>query len=378
MERTPHEGKMNRLHGESAYCRVLSVNKEDRTVACTTFGPPGSFAHDLYLEKAKMLGMSNHANGAESVHLPEAGAIGIVHFVESQPYILGFLNPDDPDQVGTDVSGFNTNRTKVNAGDIMLYQKLKNFIAIRNSGVIEIESSPQLKTYYLPERGELSTFCLNYDFQCNGGAVTWLTTDKQKTTKLTAVIKDQVGATKVIRIEGGNVDNDAIMTLKTGAPNDQQGIDNPNFSLEIKDSGETIVKINEAATLDIKEDGATTFDTRKNIGITLDEALTITGKSDMTIKSDKNITMNATSKFLADAENIVMNAKTSGKAGEGAGDAMVLGDTLLQALKAFIQTYNSHIHPYVDTPVGPAISQPPMLPAAPITDSVLSKKWKVE
>jgi hypothetical protein len=378
MERTPHEGKMNRLSGLSACFQVLSVNLDDRTVECRTWSTPGSFAHDLHITKAIMVGVSNHYNGAESVHMPLPGAVGILHFVESQAYILGFTNPNDPNGVATNDNGFNLSRLQIASGDTVFYQRLKNYIAIRNSGVIEMEASPQLKTYMLPDRGELSTFCLNYDFHANGGDIAWLTTDKQKTTKLSAIIKDQVGATKIIKFDGGNVDPDNIMILQTGTPNSNQGIDLPNFYLEVKDTGETTLKVNDKATLNLKDSGATTFDTRMNIGITLDEALVISAKKDINVSSDTTINVKATADLLADAENIVMNAKTLGKAGKGASDFMVLGDTLLQALKSFIQTYNSHIHPYVDTPIGPAISQPPMLPAAPITDSVLSKKWKVE
>jgi hypothetical protein len=378
MEVTPHEGKMNRLHGEVAYCQVLSIDTNDRTVAVRAFAPSTSPLNSMSPTRVKLLGMSNHISGAESVHLPDVGSIGILMYVESQPYIIGFFNPDDPNQIKTDANGFNTNRTPINRGDTILYGKRKNFVAVRNSGVVEIESSSQLKTFYLPERGEISTFCLNYDFQTNGGSTTWVTTDKERTTKLTTIIKDQVGATQVARIEGGNVDGDNILTLKTGVPNDNQGIDNTNFSLEIKDTGETTIAITDKATLNIKETGATTFDSKLNLGITLEDALVITAKKDVTVHSETNMNLTAMQKLFAEADNIIANAKTAGKLGTAASEPIVLGNVLLTLLKTFVQSYNQHMHPYVDTPVGPSVTQPTMLPATPFDSSMLSKKWKVE
>lgn len=377
MENTPHEGKMAKLNNKLVFFRVQSVDKDARTVQCVTWSAPDEPGDDLTLSKVKTLSMSNHVNGAESIHLPEAGACGVIAFVESQPYILGYFHPDDPDSVVSNDKDFNNNRTLINSGDTIFYQKLKNFIAIRNSGVIEIESTPLLKILMLPDRGELSTFCLNYDFQANGGSVVWATTDKEKTTKLTAIIKDQVGAKKVIRIEGGNVDDDHILTLKTGTPNKAQGIDAPNFSLAIKDTGETTVKVNDATTLNITDTGVTTFTSKLNLNISIEDAIAISSKKTLLITSDKDMTVKTLTKLLAEAENIILEAKTSGKAGAGASEPMVLGNMLLKALKILIQVFNTHFHPYTDDG-SPSITQPPVIPATPVTDSILSKKWKVE
>lgn len=376
MDRTPHEGKMNRLHGRTAIGIVRTVNLQDRTVTCSTASIKGDPTHDLWIQKARMLGMSNHYNGAESVSMPEAGAVCVLHWVDTQAYIIGFLNAPDPELRVSNEAGFVLNREQINVGDTMFYGKEKNFVAIRNGGPIEIQASSQLKTFYLPDRGELSTFCLNYDFLCSGGTITWLTSDTEQTSKLTAIIKDQISPTKIIKFVGGNADNDAIMTLQTGTPNKYQGIDSPNFSLEVKDNGETLMNVNAKAGLNIKEGGETQYYTMANLGITVDDATAITSKKDITVHTDTNMTMTIMAKLFAEAENIVLNAKTSGKAGDAASDAMVLGDKLLILLKTMAQTFTTHSHFYMAGP-SPSTTPPPMIPMM-ADESILSKKWKVE
>lgn len=172
MNKSIYERSNNSRQGRSnGICmgRITNVNIDTRLCRVKTFFGPSELL-DLDLQNVQWVNVDGNSDGDESGSIPREGAIGLVFFIEGEPYIFGFIKPLN----GT--KGAVTGKeavTRLVRGDKLISTKSGNHIVIRSNGSIEIVSKETLKTIYIPTDSRIIEVCRNFNFKTDGGYINW-------------------------------------------------------------------------------------------------------------------------------------------------------------------------------------------------------------
>ena len=378
-EETIHEGKYTDiLNGVVCFCTVISVDTAGRRVKVRCIAPSGHPMSDKTIDGVQSIQSLATSAGDEVYSAPPVDSQGILIVVESTPFVLGYYNPE---QTGRDLTNSNApalqNRQNLAIGDIVLYNAFQSRLIIRNFGLIEIQSTEQLKTIYTPDRDVLSVTCQNQKFLANGGFSAWETNDATQDTLITLVIQDNLAPTNIMRFDVGQNDSEVMFNARIGPPNEDIDVDEPVYQNIIKDNGDWVMTVTDKAAINITPTGAWT----SVFSGVFKESITGTYDSSSdgarTLKTGKGLTVTAVADIDMVCKNINLQSSGTGTLGAGAAEALVLGQQLDTFLKQITSTFNTHSHMYV-SPGGPALSSPPTGPMVPPTPALLSKKWTVE
>jgi len=149
--------------------RITDVDIDTRLCRVKTFFGPQPFL-DLDLKNVQWVNVDGNSDGDESGSIPREGAVGLVFFIEGEPYIFGFIKPLN----GT--KGAVTGKEAVSRlvrGDKLISTKSGNFITIRSNGSIELQSRETLKTIYIPTDSRIIEIYRNFNFKTDGGYINW-------------------------------------------------------------------------------------------------------------------------------------------------------------------------------------------------------------
>ena len=91
IETSPYTGSMDHLNGKTCFGRIVSVDAKSRTARVKTYGLRGR-TDSLDLNTVKFLHLAWHPEGDDDVFIPRPGSYGVVIFINSEPYILGYVN----------------------------------------------------------------------------------------------------------------------------------------------------------------------------------------------------------------------------------------------------------------------------------------------
>lgn len=333
----------NEVSSGLTMCRISKVYPEKRMCEVKTFGESGAIQDNSFT--CQWLSSDANPEGDESSTIPRINSIGVVAFVDGEPFIIGFLRPLN-DQGTAAIETAETEQEVLNEGDKVIKTVGKNKVILRASGEIQIESTRTCRTIYFPNRHLINELCRNYEFRTDGGTEDWIQYDGNRLAKNTVrriEERDTISRTNIVYKESGTVDKDNLPLIyrRRIGKGVNGGIGSVVHTTEIKNTGETHVFIRaaeqtEGYDLNILPSGDTTLKIGgsrhvTNIKPTGETNMNINGKMNMnvkpsgetvidvgpgksviTIKPDGNIEVTTTAKIKMKSPKIDLNDPKSG------------------------------------------------------------------
>jgi phage gp45-like len=325
----------NNLGGKTCFGRITSVNSTARTVSCKTIGLVGA-TDDQYLHNVKILHLAWHPEGDEETYIPRIGAYGVILFINSEPYIVGYYplsNSEGEDQ--------RSNFEALQPGDKVIKTVGGNKITLRSGGVVQVESTLGCRTYWIPSQELINTVCRNLEIEPAGGYMHWKLDPDTNDTLMKFVAYNNLEVSTVIQAEiGAASDGESVVDFAVGDPDEDLAIAERRMQMQVKPDGTTHFEIGPTnLTLDIDPDGTTSLNvgpdkmtldiaadgtTEINIGVgkilltmnpdgtlelTTEDSITVTCKKDLTatisgkcnIHTDGDTTIDAGGKVTVNA-----------------------------------------------------------------------------
>jgi len=202
-----------------AFGRITAVDPVARLCTVKTFFATHPSVNDLHIPACQWLNMDCNPAGDETTSVPRAGSIGMVIFVQGEPFIFGYfkgLNAQGQAVTGEEV-------TNLTEGDKVISTVGGNYITIKASGAIIIQSKQTLRTLYFPTGSLLSDLCRNYEMYGDGGFVTWKSNLDDNTVLFSATYRQNLANTAQVLEQNGTVDGTTIRQIAIG-PSTDSGI----------------------------------------------------------------------------------------------------------------------------------------------------------
>lgn len=178
--------------------RVHKVDPERRMCTVKTFFGTHPSVNDAYINNCQWLNMAANPDGDESTSIPRAGAMGMIIFVQGEPFIFGFFK--GLNKKGQALTG--KEKAKLTEGDTIFSTKAGNYILVKANGSIEIKSKETLRTLYYPTKSLLQHLVRNYEMKADGGTIDWKS-DKDGSTKHSATFRRDIANSFIVLEERG-------------------------------------------------------------------------------------------------------------------------------------------------------------------------------
>lgn len=289
-EPSPYEGSLNR-NGSVALGRVTSVNERTRKCRVKTMGVPGR-TDDLDLYNVRVLHRNWSPEGDESVSMPRIGMYVVVLFVINEPIILGAFPLDRVDGVPE-----KENLIDLDPGDELVAKTIGGArIVVRAGGAIEVQSTDQCRTYWIPSRNLISTICQNWELETTGGYIRWTFDKKAETTNLRAKIWNGLLPTHAAVLDLGSVPEqpDQFVDLRLGPVTEDLTFSHVAMRLRAQNNGSVLLEIgNEEGvktTLGIdSQTGNITLETKGSVSTKVEKDVDLVVEGSINAKVTKDL-----------------------------------------------------------------------------------------
>jgi len=347
----------------NAFCfgKIISVDTAKRMCTVSTFFATDPRLNDLRIKNCQWLNMDASTDGDEGTSVPRRNSIGIVLFIQNEPFIFGYfkaLNKSKQAVTGKEV-------TPLAEGDKVFSTRTGNYIAIKSSGLIEIKGKETLRSIWLPTRSQWINLCRNFELKTDGGVWNW-GSDTEGNTVSKQIFRKDLANSMVVIEERGNADGGVIYRTGIG----------PGAAAGAVFFYEQTIGLDGTVTTKVGPSEALITQT-----ITPDGGFSIEGTTDITLHTKAGhvqITADALDvAILATAGNVDVEATagdlalngsqgklklSKGQVGLGGPKAELL-DLLSQTLKALSDTLaaigqQTHISAFPGFPSGPPINLP--------------------
>jgi Gp5-like OB domain-containing protein len=273
IEKSPYEGTFDSLNGRAALGRVVDVDITNRRCRVKTIGLQSS---KLVSGKGTGIGTDDHDipdvqwittassdGGAEDTSIPQIGQIGVLLYINHEPYLVGFfrtLQPSPEDETSTTEDPL---EALITQGDRVLTTIGGNSVILRSGGSIEIKSTDLCRTYWLPSRNLVNTVCSIWELTTDGGYMNWELDPTTNDEQLSFFIQDNLEPTNAILAQYGTADNGNIADVAMGELDESLDIPTPSFHYGMKPDGSIDLEIGQNWTANVDSE---TGDTTINIG----------------------------------------------------------------------------------------------------------------
>jgi len=247
-----YEGLLDKqLAGQTCIGRIVSVDPQLRRCNVKTLGLKGH-TDDLDIRNVQILTISSNANGDENTALPRVGAYGIIVFVNSMPFILGYYTPVPP------TGSFDRkDDVPLLPGDQILKTVAGNRLILRSGGSVEIESTKLCRVYLLPSHNLLNMVCQNLEMETDGGFWRWVREDETDDTLYQLLAHDNLTPQNAVQLELGKAVSGASLDLFAGPVDDDNIISENLFRFNVENTGETNLNVGpDLLNLNIQPTGA--------------------------------------------------------------------------------------------------------------------------
>lgn len=275
-------------HSGIAFGRITAVDTVKRLCAVNTFAGEGPMA-DSNIPACQWINGDATPEGDESGSIPSKGSLGLVFYVQGQPFIFGFWRPTKEDgsaNTGPDLEPLNQN-------DRIMKTAAGNKIIVYRNGIIEIFASDTCYRYYFPDQGLINELCQNYEFRTDGGTIDWHS-DDDGNTRFVKEYRDDINRANIVLEERGTVDGTVISrtTITVGSDLD---LSQAVYTRTIQTDGTTQTFVRKPGAAGgykstISPDGTTVVDIADGttqLTIAPDGTVNLTTKGKATIKADK-------------------------------------------------------------------------------------------
>jgi hypothetical protein len=266
--------------------------------------------------------------GAEDTSIPAIGQIGVLLYINSEPYLIGFFRTMQPAPqdvpAGTEEDAL---EALITEGDRILTTIGGNSVILRSGGSIEIRSTAVCRTFWLPTN-LMTSVCGDFELDTDGGYITWERTPQTNDEMLEFFIQDNLEPENCIDLQLGTTEAGNLVDLKIGAVDiDDFTFTNVQVSLSIDPDGNVTVQVGnvssgtpnasltiEAATgnTTYSTQGSMTMNVKQDLTATVqgDATVTVTGDINATTQADANVTASGT--VNVKGEKILLNGELSG------------------------------------------------------------------
>lgn len=328
-----------------AFGRVTRVYPSEGFVEVKTFGSSGSKG-DNHIPKCQWLNLDSNQD-AKSAVIPQENTFCLVFFVEGEPFAFGFFDPLAQD--GNSTIDEETQKLKLTAGDRLIRTTAKNYIIVRTTGAIEIESTPgNFIRLFGPGKGVAKDLLRiqnrNFQYKNSGGIIHWTELNRNRDTLWVSEHADNVKRANIIAERKGKVGGELLHQVDYGAPGQTYAeIPQPVKTTTIKNDGETVthirpagqddkgvkvtskpsgdheVQINDHTNMKVSADGTTTLDVNNGkvkIEIGSSGKISITAEADVSLENKGKLDVFSEGEANISAQNI--NIDGTGGKGKGA------------------------------------------------------------
>lgn len=339
-ERSPWEGTQDTiLSGRTALGRVVYVDERARRCRLKTLGQPGS-TDDLDLQNVQWISLASSGEGAEDTCLPHVGQYGVIIFVNSEPYVIGFFQPMRP------TGNAPRNEQEVlKSGDRVIKTIFGNSIILRRGGTVELKSTNLCRRLLIPTRNMINDVCQEYELEAAGGYHYWHINRDNGTTNWDLLAYNNLTPTKAVRLQLGSTESGALLDLAVG-DSDGTGVTGPLMSVKVMPSGDTIVNTEGNLFATVKGTADIGVSGNLNAAITGNTVITVEGETTLTSTGD--VTASTEGSLKATASGGAALSLKEGKVALGSAAA-----ELLDLVKQTLAEVQQHMHPTVVGPSGP-------------------------
>ena len=262
IEKSPYEGiHDNRLSGYNCLGIIKEVDAANRLCRVKTVGLKGH-TDDLDLKNVQWISLSASTTneGQEDCTIPTIGQIGVVTFINSEPYIMGYYRPiRSPNEKGQvdDIPNPAIEEEELLSGDRLIRTVAGNRIILRSGGTIQIESNKLCRTYWLPTGRTMASLCGDYKLETDGGSQYWIREDDTGATSINTLVWDNLSPTNAIYTQQGMATEAGAVHRVTAGPLDENlEIPTPTFDETLDPAGKLFTKLALSETKQIGADGA--------------------------------------------------------------------------------------------------------------------------
>lgn len=240
-ENSPWEGSRDSKLGSLACIgKIVAVNTVTRTCRCKTLGSFGK-TDDLDLHDVRILHNMWHPQGDEETYIPRVGSYAVILFVNSEPFIVGYIALPNQDNTAEPGSNYQENLV---AGDKTIATIAGNRISLRSGGAVTIESTKFCRTLFLPTRNLISTVCENHETYTSGGRMLWTNlartaNEKEDHTRFDLVAWDNLDPERGVRLQLGSAEDTMVpFRMEIGGVDDDRDIVDPGVVMQGTDDGQ--------------------------------------------------------------------------------------------------------------------------------------------
>lgn len=347
-EYSPWEGTQDNLNGYVALGRITFVDPKTRRARVKTIGLKGK-TDDLDLYNVQWISMANGTDGSDDTYIPIAGQYGVIIFINSEPYILGYFQPmPESSASAEDPPG----KEPLLPGDKIIGTRGGNKIILRSGGSVEIQSTEICRILLLPSRNLLTAICQEMEIEADGGSLYWLRDRTSNATTMTLYAYDNLSPTRAVSLEVGSAESGAVLDLQMGSLDpDTLDIATKLFQLSVQPTGDTALYVTDKAQLSIAATGDTslTINGKVTIAVTAESG-------DVSITTAGKIIHTPTGNFEVNSGAVIQN--TAATSATYKAPQTAIGDGSTELLKEIAD---------LATAIGQLTALSPLGPCAPLT-----------
>jgi phage gp45-like len=216
-----------------AFGRITEVFAKERYCTVVTFLGKGSL-NDNYIPRCQWVNLDSNPEGDESTSIPRKNSIGLVFYVDGEPFIFGFFKPLSRN--AATVTG--DEPAKLIEGDKVISTVAGNKITVKSNGAIEIVSSDTLRRTMIPKGSAIFDLCRRYQLRTDGGTIDWGSDPITQLTVHKAEYRRDLLRTFIMTEDRGGVDLTTVWKRQVGpAVPGVLGVQLPSFTETISNLG---------------------------------------------------------------------------------------------------------------------------------------------
>lgn len=300
-----YEGYLDRT-GLACLGRVVSTEPKSRTIRVKTIGMASQGLDDLDLYNVRVLHGQWHLEGDEEVSMPRKNSYGVVIFIGPEPIWLGAIPLDM-----TTGQAQRANQVVINEGDKIIKTVAGNRIIFRTGGTIEIQSTEQCRTFWLPSENLINSVCQNFELETSGGYLKWKLNKEEETTNLNMKVWNSLNPDNGVELNVGTIippetdepttdiaayaEADLVFDFKQGTLSTEDlSFTKRSLRMSIKKDGSIFLDIgpNKFTMTVNAETGDVTFETKGSVKGTVKKDVNLDVEGSVTAKIKKDLTMN--------------------------------------------------------------------------------------
>lgn len=247
VEKSPYEGTFDSLNGKTALGRVVDVDPINRRCRVKTIGQQGPKGisrgvglgtddHDI--PDVQWITTASSDAGAEDTSIPFVGQIGVLIYINHEPYLVGFfrtLQPAPQDVPSTETT--NPLSALITQGDRLISTIGGNYVILRSGASIEVVSTALCRTYWLPTTNLITSVCGDNELTTDGGFQNWTRDQTTDATLFERLAWDNLTPTNATYTQEGTSDSGAIFRKTAGALDENNEISEPTYDHQIDPTG---------------------------------------------------------------------------------------------------------------------------------------------